>query len=109
MSKIMTLFTGGGLVPKSLLSFQNIKFIHFHPRYLPIVKGADCTLWSSLIFGRTAATRFIMSVLSTLGILFIMLIKFHHIVFLTITIQSCLQLYRSLGKGDIIERVLLFT
>lgn len=55
------LFTGGGIVPSSLLSIVNTRFIHIHPGYLPDVRGADCTLWSSMIFNKTAATCFYMS------------------------------------------------
>jgi folate-dependent phosphoribosylglycinamide formyltransferase PurN len=55
------LYTGGGIVPPSLLSILNTKFIHIHPGYLPDIKGADCTLWSTMLFGRASATCFFMS------------------------------------------------
>jgi hypothetical protein len=55
------LYTGGGIVPSSLLSIKNTRFIHIHPGYLPDVRGADCTLWSSMIYNRTAATCFYMA------------------------------------------------
>jgi len=55
------LYTGGGIVPSSLLSINNTKFLHIHPGYLPDIKGADCTLYSSMIFGRASASCFYMS------------------------------------------------
>ena len=55
------LFTGGGIVPKSLLKITSLKFIHIHPGYLPEVRGADCALWSQLMRGRTSATCFYMA------------------------------------------------
>jgi len=55
------LFTGGGLVPSKLLSLQHLRFLHIHPGFLPDIRGADCTLWSTLITGHTSATCFYMS------------------------------------------------
>ncbi len=55
------LYTGGGIVPESVLSIPKLKFIHIHPGYLPDIKGADCTLWSTLLTGQTSATCFYMS------------------------------------------------
>lgn len=55
------LYTGGGIVPQSLLSIRNTNFIHIHPGYLPDVRGADCALWSSMIFKRASASCFYMS------------------------------------------------
>jgi len=55
------LFTGGGLVPAELLSMQHLRFLHIHPGFLPNIRGADCTLWSSLLTGHTSATCFYMS------------------------------------------------
>lgn len=55
------LFTGGGIIPKSLLQLDALKFIHVHPGYLPDIRGADCALWSHLIKGRTSATCFYMA------------------------------------------------
>lgn len=55
------LYTGGGIVPSTLLNIKNTKFIHIHPGYLPDVRGADCALWSSMIFGRASASCFYMS------------------------------------------------
>ena len=40
------LFTGGGIVPKSLLNIPNKKFLHIHPGFLPDQRGADGVLWS---------------------------------------------------------------
>ena len=55
------LYTGGGMVPPSLLSISETRFIHIHPGFLPDIKGADCTLWSSMIFKRASASCFYMS------------------------------------------------
>ena len=55
------LYTGGGIVPPSLLNIKDTRFIHIHPGYLPDVKGADCTLWSTMIYGRASASCFFMS------------------------------------------------
>jgi len=55
------LFTGGGIVPPKLLGIPQLRFIHFHPGFLPDIRGADCVLWSSLLVGRTSATCFYMS------------------------------------------------
>lgn len=52
------LFTGGGIVPKTLLDVDNIRFLHVHPGKLPQIRGADCTLWSSLIANQPSATIF---------------------------------------------------
>ena len=54
------LYTGGGIVPKDLLDISTIKFIHIHPGFLPRLRGADCTLWSLLLYGRTSASCFYM-------------------------------------------------
>lgn len=55
------LFTGGGIVPDSLLSLENLKLIHIHPGYLPDIRGADCVLWSTFLTGHASATCFYMS------------------------------------------------
>ena len=55
------LFTGGGIVPATLLALKHLKFLHVHPGFLPDIRGADCALWSSLITGHTSATCFYMS------------------------------------------------
>ncbi|MEM0951371.1 MAG: formyltransferase family protein [Cyanobacteria bacterium P01_H01_bin.74] len=55
------LYTGGGIVPKSLLNIPGLRFLHIHPGYLPDVRGADGVLWSSLIKQETAATCFYMA------------------------------------------------
>lgn len=54
------LFTGGGMVPASLLSIPSCRFIHVHPGHLPHVRGADGLLWSVLLRGRPGATAFYM-------------------------------------------------
>ncbi|MBT6718216.1 MAG: hypothetical protein HOB18_11355 [Nitrospina sp.] len=55
------LYTGGGIVPASLLSISRHRFIHIHPGFLPNIRGADCVLWSPIISGRVSATCFYMS------------------------------------------------
>lgn len=47
-------------MPKSLLDLPQLQFIHFHPGYLPNIRGADCTLWSMLLYGRPSASCFYM-------------------------------------------------
>lgn len=59
--KSALLFTGGGIVPANLLAIPNLVFLHVHPGYLPLIRGADCTLWSSLLTGHASATSFYMS------------------------------------------------
>ena len=54
------LYTGGGMVPKQLLDISNIKLIHIHPGFLPRLRGADCTLWSVLMYDTTSASCFFM-------------------------------------------------
>ena len=54
----MILYTGGGIVPESLLSIPQIKFLHIHPGYLPNIRGADCALWSYLLTGHFSASCF---------------------------------------------------
>ena len=41
------LYTGGGILKKSILNTQN-KFLHIHPGFLPKIRGADGVLWSLL-------------------------------------------------------------
>jgi hypothetical protein len=55
------LYTGGGILPTSLLSLPNIKFLHMHPGFLPLLRGADCLLWSILLKGRPSVSSFYMS------------------------------------------------
>jgi hypothetical protein len=59
--KSALLYTGGGIVPAKLLSLTHLKFIHIHPGFLPEIRGADCTLWSSLITNHASASCFYMS------------------------------------------------
>ena len=54
------LYTGGGIVPANLLSIEGLRFIHFHPGYLPDVRGADGLLWSVLLNGRPGISGFYM-------------------------------------------------
>lgn len=55
------LFTGGGIVPSKLLELQHLKYLHIHPGFLPSIRGADCSLWSSLLTGYISASCFYMS------------------------------------------------
>ena len=55
------LYTGGGIVPKSLLTIPNVKFLHVHPGFLPEIRGADCALWSILTTGVPSASCFYMA------------------------------------------------
>lgn len=55
------LFTGGGLVPKSILSIPELRFLHVHPGVVPDIKGADGLLWSSLLRGNPGTSCFYMA------------------------------------------------
>lgn len=55
------LFTGGGIVPDALLEIGNKKLIHIHPGFLPDVRGADCVLWSQMVYGRVSASAFFLA------------------------------------------------
>ncbi len=52
----VVLYTGGGIVPQSLLSIAGARYLHIHPGVLPDVRGADGLLWSMLVRKRPAAT-----------------------------------------------------
>lgn len=58
--ELPVLFTGGGILPSSLLSRTALKFIHIHPGFLPAIRGADCFLWSNLLWGCPSASCFYM-------------------------------------------------
>lgn len=55
------LYTGGGLVPASLLATRGARFLHIHPGLLPHVRGADGLLWSTLVRDRPGRTAFLMT------------------------------------------------
>lgn len=55
------LFTGGGLVPRTLLELEGLRFLHVHPGTLPAVRGADGLLWSMLARGKPGASCFYMA------------------------------------------------
>lgn len=59
--KGLFLFTGGGIVPKSLLALEEVKMLHVHPGKLPQIRGADCTIWSHLIAGQPSASMFFLA------------------------------------------------
>lgn len=54
------LFSGGGILPASLVELQNIRFLHIHPGLLPLVRGADGLLWSTLIRRQLGASCYYM-------------------------------------------------
>ena len=54
------LFTSGGIVPPSLTSCPDTRFMHVHAGRLPHVRGADGVRWSMLVRGRPWASRFFM-------------------------------------------------
>ena len=56
----LILFTGGGLVPRTILELPGIRLLHIHPGFLPDVRGADGLLWSMLVRGKPGASGFIM-------------------------------------------------
>ena len=60
-AKGVVLYTGGGIMPASLLDIPHLKFLHIHPGFLPQIRGADCTLWSTLLTGHASASCFYMS------------------------------------------------
>lgn len=55
------LFTGGGLVPKSVFAIPGIRLIHVHTGFLPHVRGADVLLWSMLVRDRPGVAAFFMT------------------------------------------------
>ncbi len=55
------LYSGGGIVPPSLLRIPALRFLHVHPGYLPHVRGADGVLWSVLVRGCAGASCFFMA------------------------------------------------
>ena len=55
------LFTGGGLLDPATLSLPGTRILHVHPGYLPDIRGADCTLWSHLLYGKHSASSFYMN------------------------------------------------
>lgn len=59
--KSSILYTGGGIMPLKLLDLEHLRFIHIHPGFLPEVRGADCLLWSNLIYGQSSASSFYMA------------------------------------------------
>lgn len=55
------IYTGGGIVPDTILDIPDLHFIHVHPGCLPFVRGADGLLWSTLLRGHPIASCFFMS------------------------------------------------
>lgn len=54
------LFTGGGLVPRRILTLPGTEFVHVHPGFLPYTRGADGILWSIVARGKPGASCFYM-------------------------------------------------
>ncbi len=54
------LYTGGGIVPATLLAAPKSRFVHVHPGFLPDIRGADGLLWSILTKRRPSASAFYM-------------------------------------------------
>ncbi len=55
------LFTGGGIVPKSVFQISGLKLVHVHTGLLPFVRGADVLLWSLMVRGRPGVSAFFMT------------------------------------------------
>ena len=55
------LFTGGGIVPKSVFAIAGLTLVHVHTGFLPHVRGADVLLWSLLVRGRPGVSAFTMT------------------------------------------------
>lgn len=60
LSPCNILYTGGGIVPESLLNLDGVKFVHFHPGVLPDIRGADGLLWSAMLNNKVGCTCFYM-------------------------------------------------
>ena len=52
------LYTGGGIVPESILSLTGKQFLHIHPGFLPKQRGADGILWATMNEGTLGASAF---------------------------------------------------
>lgn len=61
ISPATVLFTGGGILPGSLIDLAGVRFLHVHPGLLPHVRGADGLLWSTLVRGRPAMSCFFLA------------------------------------------------
>jgi len=55
------LYTGGGIVPGSLLTIPDVRILHIHPGVVPDVKGSDGLLWSLTVRGCPGASCFFMN------------------------------------------------
>jgi len=54
------LYTGGGMVPRSVFDISGLKILHVHPCHFPHLRGADGLLWSTLARGRPGVSCFVM-------------------------------------------------
>ena len=59
-SPAVLLYTGGGIVPETVLNIAGLRFLHIHPGHLPAIRGGDCTLWSTLLHTTSSASCFYM-------------------------------------------------
>ncbi|MCA9792041.1 MAG: hypothetical protein KC910_09615 [Candidatus Eremiobacteraeota bacterium] len=57
----LVLFSGGGIVPRSLLERPGLNMVHVHPGHLPYVRGGDGLLWSVLVRGCPGMSAFFMA------------------------------------------------
>ena len=48
-------------MPPKILDLKNIKMLHIHPGFLPDIRGADCSLWSNLVYGSPSVSVFFMA------------------------------------------------
>jgi len=55
------LYTGGGMVPETLLGAAGLRILHIHPGWVPELRGSDGMLWSSLLRSELTASLFYMS------------------------------------------------
>jgi hypothetical protein len=54
------LFTGGGILGKSILNLKDALFIHIHPGIVPHIRGLDGLFWSLLLRGKVGMSCFFM-------------------------------------------------
>ncbi len=54
------IFSSGGILRNPILSIGK-RFIHVHPGVVPEVKGADCLLWSALLYDEIGMSSFFMN------------------------------------------------
>ena len=55
------IFSGGGIVPRTVFDIAGLTIVHVHTGLLPYVRGADVLLWSLLVRGRPGVSAFVMT------------------------------------------------